>query len=298
MGTIKEKIITVAARLALKYKRTLWVDFVWKKYYGRKIDWNNPLDFNEKIQWLMCYGDTSLWSKLSDKILVKEFVKERGYGDIVVPTLGTWKKAEDIDYDSLPDKFVLKCNHDSGSTHIIDKTAGFDKEAVNRDLDKHLKVKFGYVNGETYYNRIKPMILAEEFLDFGDTGLSSSVIDYKIWCFDGKPYSIWTCYDRTAGSVYVNSYDLDWNVHPEHSVFTEHYRDGEGKVPRPKTLDRMLEIASDLSKGFPEVRVDFYDINGKLYFGEMTFASYAGKMDFFTPEYLKELGDMVKLPLK
>lgn len=298
MNGIVTRLRRFARKMLLKYWRPCWVDRVWKNEFGYKVDWKNPRDINEKIQWLMCYGDTSLWSDLSDKIKVKEFLESRGYGDLVVPTLGVWERAKDIDYDALPERFVLKCNHDSGSAHIIDKKKGFDKEAINKDLDKHLKVKFGYVNGETYYNRIKSRILAEEYLEAKNEDFSSSVIDYKVWCFDGKPNSIWACYSRSAECTYVNLYDLEWNVHPEYSIFTDHYRNGEGKVPRPKTLDRMLEIAADLSTGFPEVRVDFYEIDGHLYFGEMTFASLAGKMNFFTPEYLKELGNHVKLPIK
>lgn len=298
MNGIVTRFRRFARKMLLKYWRTCWVDRVWKNEFGHKVDWKNPRDINEKIQWLMCYGDTSLWSDLSDKIKVKEFLESRGYGDLVVPTLGVWKRAKDIDYDALPERFVLKCNHDSGSTHIIDKKKGFDKEAINKDLDKHLKVKFGYVNGETYYNRIKSRILAEEYLEAKNEDFSSSAIDYKVWCFDGKPYSVWACYSRSAECAYVNIYDLDWNVHPEYSVFTDHYRNGEGKVPKPKTFDHMMTVAADLSKGFPEVRVDFYEIDGRLYFGEMTFATLAGKINFYTPEYLKELGDHVKLPIK
>lgn len=298
MNGIVTRFRRFARKMLLKYWRTCWVDRVWKNEFGHKVDWKNPRDINEKIQWLMCYGDTSLWSDLSDKIKVKEFLESRGYGDLIIPTLGVWKRAKDIDYDALPERFVLKCNHDSGSTHIIDKKKGFDKEAINKDLDKHLKVKFGYVNGETYYNRIKSRILAEEYLEAKNEDFSSSAIDYKVWCFDGKPYSVWACYSRSAECAYVNIYDLDWNVHPEYSVFTDHYRNGEGKVPKPKTFDHMMTVAADLSKGFPEVRVDFYEIDGRLYFGEMTFATLAGKINFYTPEYLKELGDHVKLPIK
>lgn len=298
MNGIVTRFRRFARKMLLKYWRTCWVDRVWKNEFGHKVDWKNPRDINEKIQWLMCYGDTSLWSDLSDKIKVKEFLESRGYGDLVIPTLGVWERAKDIDYDALPERFVLKCNHDSGSTHIIDKKKGFDKEAINKDLDKHLKVKFGYVNGETYYNRIKSRILAEEYLEAKNEDFSSSAIDYKVWCFDGKPYSVWACYSRSAECAYVNIYDLDWNVHPEYSVFTDHYRNGEGKVPKPKTFDHMMTVAADLSKGFPEVRVDFYEIDGRLYFGEMTFATLAGKISFYTPEYLKELGDHVKLPIK
>jgi O-antigen/teichoic acid export membrane protein len=262
----------------------------WKKRFGHTIDWNNPKDINEKIQWLMCFSDTSEWTRLSDKVKVRDYVAEKGLGDLLVPMLGTWKRSADIPWDDLPGKFVLKCNHDSGSTHIIDGDT--DRRAVGAALDEALKQQYGYRHGEMHYNGIDPCILAEQFLDSGDT----VPVDYKVWCFDGKPYCIWACYGRTADHVYVNVYDLDWNPRPEASVFTDHYRDGRAILPKPETLPQMLEAAAKLSEGFPEVRVDFYEVRGKLYFGEMTFASLMGMMDFYTPEFLKELGDQVKLP--
>ena len=262
----------------------------WKKRFGHTIDWNNPRDINEKIQWLMCFSDTSGWTRLADKIQVRDYVAEKGYQDLLVPILGTWKRAADIPWDTLPEKFVLKCNHDSGSTHIIDSQT--DRTAVGKALDDALSQKYGYRQGELHYNGITPCILAEEYLDSGD----AVPVDYKVWCFDGKPYCIWACFGRTAEAVYVNVYDLDWNPRPEASVFTDHYRDGGSSLPKPATLPQMLEAAAKLSEGFPEVRVDFYEVRGKLYFGEMTFASLMGMMDFYTPEFLQELGDQVKLP--
>ena len=262
----------------------------WKKRFGHTIDWNNPKDINEKIQWLMCFSDTSEWTRLSDKVKVRDYVADKGYQDLLVPLLGTWKRAADIPWDTLPEKFVLKCNHDSGSTHIIDQST--DRQTVATALDEAMKVKYGYRHGEMHYNGIDPCILAEQFLDSGE----AVPVDYKVWCFDGKPYCIWACHSRTADAVYVNVYDLDWNPRPEASVFTDHYRDGGSSLPKPATLPQMLEAAAKLSEGLPEVRVDFYEVRGKLYFGEMTFASLMGRMDFYTDDFLKELGDQVKLP--
>lgn len=270
----------------------------WKATYGHKIDWNNPKDINEKMQWLVCFGDTSLWPLCADKYRVREFLKERGLEQLAVKLYGVWNDANDIDYDALPQKFILKCNHDSGTCLVIDKSKSFSKEEINRHLNESLKIKFGYFNGETYYNKIKPCIIAEEFLEDKECEFSSSLVDYKIWCFDGKPYCTWACHNRDKHCTYVNIYDMDWCVHPECSVFTDHYRDGGGKVPRPKTLEQMKEAASILSKGFPEVRVDFYEVNGKLYFGELTFMTLYGQIDFYTVEFLKELGDQCVLPNK
>ena len=286
-------------RLFLGRKRHEWeldhhhdrvVQREWKKRYGRTIDWNHPADINEKIQWLMCFSDTSEWTRLSDKVRVRNYVAEKGFGDLLVPLLGTWNRSADIPWESLPEKFVLKCNHDSGSTHIID--ASTDREAVAAALDEALKQKYGYRHGEMHYNGIEPCILAEAYLDGGE----AVPVDYKVWCFDGKPYCIWACHGRTADHVYVNVYDLDWTPRPEASVFTDHYRDGGCSLPKPATLPQMLEAAAKLSEGFPEVRVDFYEIRGRLYFGEMTFASLMGRMDFYTDDFLKELGDQVILP--
>ena len=208
------------------------------------------------------------------------------------------KNASEIPFDTLPNKFILKCNHDSNSWHKVDKQKGYDKDFIIKDLTAHLKRKWGYVNCEPHYNKIKPLVIAEELLENEDNTISSSLIDYKVWCFDGKPYSVWVCSNRDHHGTDVNIYDLDWNVHFEHSVFTPHYRNANGKVPKPQNLAEMLKAASDLSKGLPEARIDFYIVNGKLYFGEITLTSIYGRMDVFTKEYLKELGEQVKLPRK
>ena len=264
----------------------------WKRKFGTDLNLDHPRDLNEKIQWLMCRSDISAWTPLSDKVAVRDYVAEKGLGDLLVPLLGTWKRAKDIPWDTLPEKFVLKCNHDSGSTHIVDRST--NRAAVSAALDEALKAKYGYRHGEMHYNGIDPCILAEQYLDSGD----AVPVDYKVWCFDGKPYCIWACHGRTAEAVYVNVYDLDWTPRPEASVFTDHYRDGGSSLPKPETLPQMLAAAAKLSEGLPEVRVDFYEVQGKLYFGEMTFASLMGRMDFYTPEFLQELGDQVKLPTR
>lgn len=263
----------------------------WKRQFGRRIDWKHPRDLNEKIQWLLCYGDTSKWSELADKRSgFRNYVRGKGLESLLVPQLGSWKRSADIPWDSLPERFVLKCSHDSGSTHII--TPETDRAAVSAALDKVLSRRYGYVHGETFYNRIEPWIVAEEYLDAGPGGL----VDYKVWCFGGKPFCIWACKDRTADAVYVNTYDLDWNPIPGADRPTAHYRDGGWSHLRPENLAEMIAAASALSEGFPEVRVDFYEVNGKLYVGEMTFASLCGRMDFHTDEFLRKMGDLVVLP--
>lgn len=273
------------------------IDRIWKKNYGRKMNWKNPVDINEKIQWLICYGDTSLWPTLADKYKVREYVTNLGYGHILPKLYGHWEDANDIDFDALPEKFVIKCNHDSGSWHIIDKKKGFDKKAIVCKLNASLRSKFGYRHCEPHYNKIHPLIIAEQFLESKQDSFSSSLIDYKVWCFDGKPHSIFVCYNRDHSAKDVNVYDTMWNVRPDYSIFTSTCRDGKGRCPKPIALEEMLEAASILSKGQPEVRVDFYIVDGKLYFGELTLTSSRGRMNYFTKEYLIELGNQVKLPI-
>ncbi|MBR5661794.1 MAG: glycosyltransferase [Bacteroidales bacterium] len=275
-----------------------FVDKDWLKWKGYKVDWDNPRDINEKIQCLMCRSDTSMWVLCADKYRVREYVESKGLGEMLIPLLGVWNNAEDIDFDLLPDMFSIKCNHDSGSTHLIDKSSGFDPDALRSSLARDLKKKFGYYNGELYYNRIKPLVIAEEWLELDDDSVSSTIIDYKVWCFDGKPYCILTCSDRSRETLTLNVYDLDWNLRQGVLRPTEHYRDGKGQIPRPEGLDRILEAASILSSGFPEVRVDFYSSGGKVYFGEMTFSSLGGRMNYFTDDFLVELGRQCVLPVK
>jgi len=163
-------------------------------------------------------------------------------------------------------------------------------------MEKALKRKFGYQLGEPHYLKIEPKIIAEQFLQQTDCQFSTSLIDYKIWCFDGKPAYIWACYSRSKESVYVEVRNLDWEYLPEKSIFTHYYKDGKGILPKPKNLDKMIETASVLSNGFPQVRVDLYETNGKIYFGEMTFTSNAGYNYFYTQDFLNELGDKIILP--
>ena len=285
-------------KLLVDHYPKLIINHEWPPLFGHKVDWNHPRDLNEKIQWLMCYSDTREWVRLADKFRVREFVEERGLGHLLTKLYGVWNDVNDIDYDSLPEKFVLKCNHDSGSIFLIDKAKGFDKTEINAKLNEKLKRKFGYLNCEPFYNRIKPLIIAEELLEDDTIDYSSTLVDYKLWAFDGKVECIWAFYDRTQGHVYANVYDLDWNCLPNCFLYNENYRDGKGMLPRPKCLEEMISAASVLSKGFPEVRVDFYEIHGKVYFGEMTLSGNKGRMLNTSQEHLKYLGDKVILPQK
>lgn len=268
-----------------------------RKMFGRTLDLKNPKDINEKILWLSLYSDISEWTRLADKYAVREYVKGAGLGRYLVPLYGKWDKAEDIDWESLPDSFVMKTNNGSGTVLIVNNKNSLEKEQTTKLLDNWLKTDIAASTTEFQYADIKPCIIAEELLDFTkDANKSSSAIDYKIWCFNGEPHYIWACKNRVVGQhTEVALFDLEWNYLPEKSIFNEHYREQEKLVTKPKNLDEMIKVAKTLSKPFPVVRVDLYNINGRIYFGEMTFTSLGGTMDFYTPECLLEMGSMIDI---
>lgn len=269
--------------------------YCYRRVLGEKLNWDNPQTLNEKINWLKFNSDTSDWTRLADKYQVRQYLVEKGFESLLVPLYAKWDTADDIDFSVLPREFVLKTNHGSGEILIVKDKCKVDEDEVRNIMNEYLCERYGQLQGEPHYLGIKPCIIAEKLLIEKENVFSTSLVDYKVWVFSGKPYFIWTCYNRTKESTYVGTYDLNWDYHPEHSIFTDHYRDGGNVVPRPKTLDKMLKVASELGFGFPEVRVDFYEVDGNLFFGEMTFTGAGGFMPFFTKEFQLELGNQVIL---
>ena len=266
--------------------------------FRRWLNWDNPKDINEKINWLKLYSDTSLWTRCADKYAVREYVEECGFPEILVKLYGKWDKAEDIDWDSLPNQFVLKVNNGSGDIIVCADKTCIDKTSLVKKFEALLKKSFANYNVEPHYTPMKPCIIAEELLDARLQPIESqSLIDYKIWCFNGKPYYIWACYDRVGDSVSVATYDLDWNRHDEKSADVPHYHIATKNIPKPRSLDKMLKVAAKLSEGIPQVRVDLYEVNDQPYFGEMTFTSAGGFNDFYTQDFLNELGSYCDLSL-
>jgi hypothetical protein len=253
------------------------------------MNWENPLSLSEKIIWLEYNSDTTTWSELSDKYRVREYVKKCGLEHILVKLYGVWDKPEDIDFNRLPNSFVLKTNNGSGDIIIVEDKNKEDVDIIRKRIKKIIKKQHGIISCEPHYLRIKPCIIAEELLPT-DNSISSSIVDYKIWCFNGKPYVCMTCANRNIKkhTKDVDIYDFDkWEKHPE--CFNEKYRNNF-HIPKPENMRELLQCASKLSAGFKQVRVDFYNISGKIYFGEMTFTSVRGLIYYHTPEYLNKLG--------
>lgn len=260
--------------------------------FHRLPNLKNPKDLNEKILWQKLYADISEWVIKADKYRVREFVESIGLGKHLVKLYGKWNKAEDIDFDSLPNELIFKANNGDGkgTNLIVHNLQDADKDALKIKFSKWLNDKsVGDLGAEPQYRLMTPCVIAEELLPFPKG--SNSLVDYKIWCINGKAEYIFTCSERDfkGGHAEIMVYDRNWKEHPEFAKFDTGYSRAQ-LLPEPKNLKEMMEVAEKLSAGNPILRVDLYDIDGKIYFGELTFTSLGGMMDYFTPEFLHKLG--------
>ena len=282
-----------------------YAGYVFKKNYHRNLNLKDPQDYNEKIQWLKVYSDTSLWTTLADKYKVREYVTQCGLGENLPELYGVWKRAEDIDFSKLPDRFVLKTNHGYHRLIIVKDKNKLDVKDTVRCMNKWVRERYGLLSFEPHYWNIERRIIAEELLeDEYNSSLSKSLIDYKFHCIHGEPVIIEALYDRKimmvggdvrseGQKVKSSAFDLSWNPRPE--LWAIQYDNlSEEPLPKPGQLEEMIRICRILAKPFPLVRVDLYEVNNKVFFGEMTFTPGGGK-DIFTPEYFLELGKSLDL---
>lgn len=293
---LKNKIQMLVGRLS----PMLIVKIMFRHSFGRALNLSSPQDVNEKIQWLKFHADTSKWVRLADKYKVREFVKERGYGDTLVKLYKKWDNIDDITFDDLPQQFVLKTNNGTGDVVIVKDKAKENVESIKQHFREVIVPQNAYMLGEIHYLKIKPCVIAEELLDSTQqAAASTSLIDYKIWCADGKPLYILTCHNRTKDNFYeISLFDTEWNAMPDELVYMKHTIKAMIVMPKPKSLGKMLKMASDLSKGLPVVRVDLYEVHGKVYFGEMTMTPAAGFNTSYSQKILTDIGRQVKLPPK
>jgi hypothetical protein len=264
---------------------------IYKTVFKRDISWNNPIDLIEKIQWMQLYSDTGLWTICADKYLVREFVIERGCGHVLNELYGIWYDANDIDWALLPNSFVLKTNHSCGQVILVKDKNMLQKNSTILQLNSWVRAIYGVTDAQIHYSRIRRCIIAEKlFINLKEP--EKSLIDYKIWCFHGVPECVLIVYNRTESDYSLTLYDLDWNNISEKAFNknNSHYRLTE--IDKPKSFEVMLDVAKKLSKGFPQVRVDFYDIDDKAIFGEMTFTTGYG---YFSEEYYNYLGSKIDL---
>ena len=265
----------------------------------RLANLRNPRNLNEKILWMALNTDTKEWSRLADKYEVRDYVCECGLEEILVQQYGLWYNMSEVDFDKLPNAFVLKPTHGSGDVVVVKDKTKADLEGIRAKIQKELDEYICTSAAELHYTRIPHRVIAEELLinDPVSQKYSSTLIDYKIWVFNGKAHYVWVCMNRfvrNKDGAEVMTYDRDWNAHPEYCRVTPDFSLAD-PIPKPAGYDHMLEVAERLAKPFPVVRVDLYNLNGKIYFGEMTFTSYGAIMDFYTQEFLDLAGSKIDL---
>lgn len=258
-----------------------------KNCYGYDLDLENPKTLSEKMMWLRVYDNTPLKTKCADKYEVREYVKEKIGEEYLIPLLGVYDDFDEIDFDKLPNQFVMKCNHGCGYNIIVKDKNNFNKEEAKEKINTWLKEDFGAKFGEIHYSSIKPRIIIEEYIE----NIDGDIEDFKYFAFDGKVHSIMYCTDRASGVVKNSFFDLNWK-----NLYFHYFGELLTKeVEKPKNFELMNEIAEKLSKDFKHVRVDLYNIEGKIYFGELTFTGYGGYYNFQPIEWNRKLGDLLDL---
>lgn len=258
----------------------------------KKLNLKNPKTFNEKIQWLKLYDHNPQYTRMVDKVAAKDYVAGILGEDYIIPTLGVWEKAEDIEWDTLPEKFVLKCNHDSGGLIICRDKSKLDKNAAISKLNKSLKTDFYRKEREWPYKNVQRRILAEELLE--PKPGTNDIPDYKWYCFDGVPKFCQVIQNRSSKET-IDFFDIDWN-HQNFVGLNPMADNAEVTPPRPSNLDIHIKIARELSKGIAFSRIDLYEMGQKTYFGEITLYPASGLGSFRPDNYNEILGQMLNLP--
>lgn len=263
----------------------IYIEKLFKSYMGYSLNLDNSKTFNEKLQWLKLYDRKPSYTMMVDKYKVREYIAGKIGEEYLIPLLGVWDDPDDIDFDSLPNKFVLKCNHNSGLGMCIctDKNK-LDVKEVKKELRKGLNQDYYLTGREWPYKNVPRKIICEEYLEENPS-------DYKFFCFNGKIKYILVCSDRFNG-LKETFFDQDWNIAP----FKRPGIDIDDSIKKPNNLEEMIELAEILSKDLPFIRVDFYDVDNKIYFGELTFYPASGFNPFEPNEWDYKLGDLIELP--
>ena len=265
---------------------------MYKFWMGKELNLNDPKTYTEKIQWLKLYDRKPIYTTMVDKCEAKKYVAERIGEQYIIPTLGVWDKFEDIDFNSLPNQFVLKCTHDSGGLVIVRDKSTFNESRARKKINKCLKTEYFYHGREWPYKNVKPRIIAETFMEDEET---AELRDYKFFAFNGEAKALFVATERQKAGTEVkfDFFDMDYN----HLPIRNGHPNADMVPQKPKCFEEMRELAGKLSEGIPQVRVDFYEVNGKVYFGELTFAHFGGMVPFKPNEWDKTFGDLVDLSI-
>lgn len=267
----------------------IYLKIMFRQRMGYSLNLKNPKTFNEKIQWLKIHDRNPFYTTLVDKSAVKEYVSQKFGNQIVIPTLGIWDKFEEIDFETLPNQFVLKCTHDSQSTIVCKDKSTLNLRSVKEKITQCLGRNFYYKGREWPYKNVSPRVIAEKYME-DETG---GFVDYKFFCFDGKVDCVMVCLDRHLSDTKFYFFDKDWKL-KRLNIRGKNAPEGFS-IRKPACMDEMFNIAAELSKGLSFVRVDLYECFGKIYFGEMTFYPDCGFDANLLPETDRYFGDLIDL---
>ena len=282
-------LVFLDSKNIIRLKDKTYLKLLYPYYFSENLNLTNPKTFNEKLQWLKLYDRKDIYTTMVDKYEAKKYVSKIIGNEHIVPTLGVYDNFDDINFDALPNKFVLKTNHygGGGGVFIVNNKKEFNIEEAKRKIDKLMKKNLYYYGREWPYKNVKPRIIIEK-------NMGVNLNDYKFFCFNGDPKYILVCSNRNGSQKNTDFYDCDWNLQP----FTREKHDNNPKgIEKPQSLREMYSIAKQLCKDIPFVRVDLYDINNTIYFGELTFFPSSGFEGFKPKEWDKKLGDLINLKI-
>ena len=267
----------------------IYLKLVYRGAFGKKLDLKNPKTYSEKLQWLKLNDRKPEYSIYVDKYAVRSYISETIGEQYLIPLIGVYESVEDINWDLLPNQFVLKCTHGSGTNIICKNRDELDIKSSIKKLNKWMKMNWYWFGREWPYKNIKPRIICEKYMvDESGTQLK----DYKFFCFNGEPKLMFVATDRKIDTRF-DYYDLEFN----HLPIRQHYKNSYKNIIKPSGFSEMIRLSRMLSKGIPHVRVDFYDINSKIYCGELTFYHFSGFEKFEPEKYDRIFGDLLELPL-
>lgn len=285
---------SLAVRGALSWMPDkLYLKLRYRAAFNQKLNLKAPQTFSEKIQWLKLYDRNPDYIRMVDKYEVKEYVSQIIGDEYIIPTLGVWDCFDEIDFNRLPQQFVLKCTHDSGGLVICKDKSRLNMKEAREKIEKSLKQDYYKWGREWVYKNVRPRIIAEVYMEDHET---SELRDYKFFTFNGVVKAMFIASERqTAGEeTRFDFFDADFN----HLDFTNGHPNAAQLPKCPENFEKMKHLAEQLSKGIPHVRVDFYEVNGKVYFGELTFAHWSGLKPFNPDKWDKIFGDWIEIPTR
>ena len=277
--------------LKIRMNDKLYLEILYKKIFNRELDLKNPKTFNEKLQWLKLYNRNPKYTELVDKYEVKKYIKDLIGEEYIIPTLGIYDKFNEIDFDKLPNQFVIKCTHDSGSIIICRDKNKLNLKDAKKKIEKALKKNFFYGGREWPYKNVKPRIIIEKFMQNGE---EESLKDYKFYCFNGTPKFLYVSEGmENHETAKVSFFDMNLEFTDFHR---DDYKQMDKKPDKPVNFEEMKKLVAKLSKNIPFLRVDLYEINRKVYFSEFTFSPCSGFMPFNPEKYDEIIGNLLELP--